>query len=537
MKQTLLSLFIAVSSIAVNAQNTYVPDDNFEQALIDLGYDSGALDDYVPTANINTIENINVATKGISDLTGIEDFTALAYLTMYNNQVTNLDISNNISLVYLFAYGNQLSNIDVAANTNLNYLNVGNNQLTSLDVSNNTLLETLHIPVNSITSLELSNNASLIYLDVSTNSLTSLNVQNGNNANITTFKTNYNNFLTCIQVDDATWSTTNWTDINSSTSFDENCTMCIVNIPDSNFKNYLLNHSGININSDTEIQCDEASAYNGTIDCNNMSISDLTGIEAFTTLSQLKCYNNSLTNLDVSNNTNLTWLEANYNNIASIDVSNNVQLNYFHIAENNLSSIDISNNTSLTSVSIRNNDISSFDVANNIFLDAISIEGNFLTSFDVSTNTSLTYLNAKLNNLTSLNVKNGNNSTLVNFWSTGNPNLDCVEVDNASWSDANWTNIDSNTNFNEDCSSLSIDEFEEIVDFELYPNPSNGVINIKSKNVIDKITIYDLQGRIVKVSHPNQKTVRITTPSLQKGIYLICLKGGNAIASKQLIIK
>ena len=155
MKQTLLSLFIAVSSIAVNAQNTYVPDDNFEQALIDLGYASGALDDYVPTANINTIENINVATKGISDLTGIEDFTALAYLTMYNNQVTNLDISNNISLVYLFAYGNQLSNIDVAANTNLNYLNVGNNQLTSLDVSNNTLLETLHIPVNSITTLLL----------------------------------------------------------------------------------------------------------------------------------------------------------------------------------------------------------------------------------------------------------------------------------------------------------------------------------------------------------------------------------------------
>lgn len=26
---------------------TYVPDDNFEQALIDLGYDSGPLDDYV----------------------------------------------------------------------------------------------------------------------------------------------------------------------------------------------------------------------------------------------------------------------------------------------------------------------------------------------------------------------------------------------------------------------------------------------------------------------------------------------------------
>ena len=58
MKQTLLSLFIAASSLAINAQNTYVPDDNFEQALIDLGYDSGSLDDYVPTANISSISNL-----------------------------------------------------------------------------------------------------------------------------------------------------------------------------------------------------------------------------------------------------------------------------------------------------------------------------------------------------------------------------------------------------------------------------------------------------------------------------------------------
>lgn len=332
-------------------------------------------------------------------------------------------------------------------------------------------------------------------------------------------------------------NTTNWIDINPITSFDENYTMCIVNIPDSNFKNYLLNHSEINTNSDTEIQCDEASAYNGTIDCNNMSISDLTGIEAFTTLSQLKCYNNSLTNLDISNNTSLLWLEVNYNNLTSIDVSNNLQLNYFHIAENNLSSIDISNNTSLTSVSIRNNSITSFDVANNTSLDAVSIEGNLLTSFDVSTNTSLTYLNAKLNNLTSLYAKNGNNANFVGFWSTGNPNLDCVEVDNATWSDTNWANIDSNTNFNEDCSSLSVDEFEEIVDFKVYPNPSNGIINIKSESVIEEITIYDLHGRTVIVNHPNQKTIRMTTPSLQKGIYLMHLKRGNSIASKQLIIK
>jgi hypothetical protein len=33
-------------------QNTYVPDDNFEQAIIDLGYDD-TLDDFVLTQNIS----------------------------------------------------------------------------------------------------------------------------------------------------------------------------------------------------------------------------------------------------------------------------------------------------------------------------------------------------------------------------------------------------------------------------------------------------------------------------------------------------
>ncbi len=37
-----LTIFVLFLAINLFAQNTYVPDDNFEQALIDLGYDSGA---------------------------------------------------------------------------------------------------------------------------------------------------------------------------------------------------------------------------------------------------------------------------------------------------------------------------------------------------------------------------------------------------------------------------------------------------------------------------------------------------------------
>ena len=75
-----------------------------------------------------------------------------------------------------------------------------------------------------------------------------------------------------------------------------------VNIPDVNFKAYLVGEPLINTNGDTEIQVSEANTFNGTIWCENVNITDLTGIEYFTTLTYLYCDSNQLTSLDVSNN-------------------------------------------------------------------------------------------------------------------------------------------------------------------------------------------------------------------------------------------
>ena len=145
------------------AQKTYVPDDNFEQALINLGYDN-VLDDSVATANINTVISLQVYQLNIADLTGIEDFTALTTLECYLNQLTSLDVSNN---------------------TALTYLNCGHNELTTLDI------------------------------------------RNGNNINVTNFQSLYNPNLTCINVDNAVWSTANWTlasgDIDPQHYFSNNC--------------------------------------------------------------------------------------------------------------------------------------------------------------------------------------------------------------------------------------------------------------------------------------------------------------------------
>ena len=78
-------------------QQTYVPDDNFEQILINQGYDT-VLDDYVLTANINQLTILQVGSSNIADLTGIEGFTALDFLECDYNQLTSLDLRNGTTI-------------------------------------------------------------------------------------------------------------------------------------------------------------------------------------------------------------------------------------------------------------------------------------------------------------------------------------------------------------------------------------------------------------------------------------------------------
>ncbi|MDP6032578.1 MAG: T9SS C-terminal target domain-containing protein, partial [Candidatus Marinimicrobia bacterium] len=68
MKKVAILFIILLTSSFLFSQNTYVPDDKFEQALIDLGYDT-TLDDYVLTANISSVTTLDVHGKEISDLT------------------------------------------------------------------------------------------------------------------------------------------------------------------------------------------------------------------------------------------------------------------------------------------------------------------------------------------------------------------------------------------------------------------------------------------------------------------------------------
>ena len=104
---TLLLLFICLSGSNVFAQLTSIPDPNFEQILIDLGYDTAPINGWVFTGNISSVTTLIVTNKNITDLNGIENFTALEVLSCGENQITVMDVSNNTnlrSLPYLFIF-------------------------------------------------------------------------------------------------------------------------------------------------------------------------------------------------------------------------------------------------------------------------------------------------------------------------------------------------------------------------------------------------------------------------------------------------
>jgi|GEM_PF-1730930 len=238
---------------------TYVPDDNFENYLEANGMGDGVVfNDSVPTASIEMVMLLNISGLNIYDLTGIEDFIGLIFLDCQNNQLTTLDMSNNIYLTDLIIASNQLTYLNISQNTALIGLSCSGNSLTSLDVSTNTALTSLSCDNNQLTSLDLSNNTALTYLNCSynnlqsfsvaqnnilndlmcsNNQLTTLDLRNGNNISMQQMECFDNPSLSCINVDNEIWSTSIWTTTNGNIDaqhfFSTNCSTVSFDCTDS----------------------------------------------------------------------------------------------------------------------------------------------------------------------------------------------------------------------------------------------------------------------------------------------------------------
>jgi len=172
------------------------------------------------------------------------------------------------------------------------------------------------------------------------------------------------------------------------------------NFPDKNFRSWLLSQS---YGSDGVLTEEEIAGVR-MISVYGESIQSLKGIEYFTALTYLNCYNNQLTSLDFSKNTALISLNCFSNQLTSLDVSGCTALTELYCYSNQLTSLDVSKNTALTRLECRSNQLTSLDMSKNTALKSLDCSYNQQTSLDVSKNTALTYLNCGYNQLTSLDV-------------------------------------------------------------------------------------------------------------------------------------
>ena len=350
-KPTEINSFIASKIYSSPANNAFT-DDNFYKCVVNayneknntsLPYTTNLSDE-----QLKTITSLNCVGTGtnekIESTNGLEKLTALNYLHVDDNQLTEIDISKNIQLLSLSLSKNQLTNLDVSNNISLTILQAGDNQLVDINLNDAIALKRLDIYNNKLTSLDVSKNTTLTSLNVDSNQLTKLDVSN--NTALTELYA-YNNQLTSLDVS----------------------------------KNTTLTYLNVNNNQLTSLDVSNNAA-----------------------LTKLYAEVNQLTNIDVSNNTALIQLEVSWNQLTSLDVSNNTALIYLYAGNNQLTNLDVSKNTALIDLYAGSNQLTNLDVSKNTALIYLSAGSNQLTKLDVSKNTALTKLYASDNQLTNLDV-------------------------------------------------------------------------------------------------------------------------------------
>ena len=301
-----------VDGVAVDTFN--FPDKNFRDVVKTFDTDDNNI---LSDTEIATVKEIECKRMGITSLKGIEYFTALEDLYCYDNELTELDLSQNIKLEELNCSTNRLTVLDLSQNPKLKMVICSDNALTALNLSSNSKLTNLNASGN-IREITLTGNtfdlSSLPGFDASRMSgLTGGKVSGSTltvdgNAAVVTYS--YDLGYTGTELDDAEKDVIFTLAIaGRGTDIDINKT----NFPDKDFRELLLDkEANIDRNQDGKLSTWEIALVQD-IDVYDMEIADLTGIEYFTELKYLDCAGNHLTSLDLSRNTKLAELDAENN--------------------------------------------------------------------------------------------------------------------------------------------------------------------------------------------------------------------------------
>lgn len=216
--------------------------------------------------------------------------------------------------------------------------------------------------------------------------------------------------------------------------------------PDAAFRSYVT--TKVAGASDGKLTNTELSKVT-SINVDKLGITNLTGIEYFTSLKKLSCVSNKLTKLDISANKKLTYLACGDNQLSGLDLSNTPLLDTLSCWQYTLEAIDVSNLLNLKRLVVQHSKLKSLDLTNNTKIEQLLCGDNFLKKLDLSNNTELSYLSCYQNSIDTLDLKN--NTKLVDVIAYSNM-LSYLDVSSCTLLSRLWckhnslTNLDINHN-------------------------------------------------------------------------------------------
>lgn len=245
-----------------------------------------------------------------ANLVGLKYFPNLQTLICFDNDMDELDLSENPELIYLDCSKNNLRNtLDLSKNKKLKTLICRNNKIETLNLVNNVALEKLEFTNNRVKDINLSKNINLIELNYENNKLSSLDLSANKELKILNCKLNDIKNL----------------DLSSNLDLSElNCQ-----------QNWNLGK--LDLSSNKKLT---------KLDCFFCGLTELKLADS-NELKELKCNGNQLTELDLSTSPKLTYVECQANKLKKLDLSKNLELDDFNCSENQLTSLDLSKNTKL----------------------------------------------------------------------------------------------------------------------------------------------------------------------------------------------
>ena len=381
--------FLPVSAFADDDVDYWVPlhSENFpDETFLEYirttfdkgggGWDDGEPNGILEPDEHKTVYTIDVSGMNITSLSGISVFHNLKKLYCSNNQLTSLNLSRNTKL------------------TQENLKCTGNKYPITIDVTERTFdLSTL--PPD---------------FDVNKTSGWAGGTVEGNTLKVKPGATQVTYTYDCGNGLTAEFALT----VNEDTTVGGNISLNKLRFPDDTFRDYLRRFDTNNTNLLSRDEWEAVTEIDVSDGYYGQKITSLKGIEFFPNLKTLLCYNNQLTELDVSQNKKLERLYCFKNQLTELDVSQNTALIELRCEHNPLTKLDVSKNTALKMLACEKNQLTSLDVSWNTALEKLYCSQNQLTKLDVSKNLALWHLSCYENQLTELDVSQ--NPALKNLY-------------------------------------------------------------------------------------------------------------------------